>query len=82
MRLTLELNDNQAELLADALTCTLQALVFEETQCLNAVDHPMTDEQMDFIQNHLKVVQPQRVLIAEILHTIKEAEKKTSIITQ
>ena len=89
MRLTLNLDKNQAAILQDTLTTTLQSLVLEETMCMEALENrnvegePAEEEQKAFnnINKHLSSIQPQRVLLAEILHNLVEANKESKIIT-
>lgn len=82
MRITLELNENQAALFQDTMTVVLQSLAFEEAQCMNALDGDLTFEQLTNLNDHLAYIKPQRILVAEILHTIIQSDKKTRIITR
>ncbi len=81
MHIHLELNESQAATFQSFLTTGLQSLVFQEVQCRDAIDDPeITTEQLAYVNNYVTAVSLQRVLIAEILHTVNQAEKKTSII--
>lgn len=84
MRITLELTEPQAAVFQETLETTLQALVFQEMQIKDAIDDirtPHSEEQLINMQSYLAKISPQRVLIAEILHTVNQADKKTKITT-
>ncbi len=82
MRLTLELNEAQAKYFEATLDVSLRSLVWQEIQLKEALEKgKLTDEEERNIQAHLVEVTCQRVLVAEVLGTVKETEKKHSILT-
>ncbi|WP_395000848.1 hypothetical protein [Acinetobacter sp.] len=92
MRIIIELTEQQAKVFQETLETTLQALVFQEIQIKDAIDnaelpHEIGDESKKWDQEmrnltaFLAKISPQRVLIAEILHTVNQADKKTKITT-
>ena len=81
MRITLELNENQATVFQETLETTLQSLVFQELQIKEALDDTTNPSELGYLNDFLGKIAPQRVLIAEILHTVNQADKKTKITT-
>lgn len=81
MRIHLELTEQQATVFQETLEVTLQSLVFQEYQIKEAVDGTNDPIQLGHLNDFLAKISPQRVLIAEILHTVQQADKKTKITT-
>lgn len=90
MRLTLELDEKQTKVFQDLLDTTLKSLVFQETVVQEEIKNFLPQEcgvnekeeqQQLYLQDYLAKITPQRILLAEILHTVNEADKKTSIIS-
>jgi len=93
MRITLELTEQQANVFQQLLETTLQSLTYQETVLRDSIEdmhnknleggtlEPQKLQEQRYVQDFLAMVIPQRILVAEILHTVMESEKKTSIIT-
>jgi len=82
MRIQLEFTESQADVFQDMLEATLASLVYQEATLKDAVaDKDITPAQLDNVNEFLPKVTSQRILTAEILSAVMEAERKTRIIT-
>jgi len=82
MRITLEFTEPQAKAFQEILTASLQSLVCQEALLKDALlEDDLEEVQIHNLNNYLATVTPQRILAAEVLHTMNEAEKKTSIVS-
>lgn len=90
MLISLSLTEAQATVLQDTLTTSLQSIVYQEMTLKNELDSLLKNaymstndqkrmEEIANVQKYLATVAPQRVLLAEIIHTIQEARDKTII---
>lgn len=88
MRLTLDLTDEQGAVLKDALDTTLKSILYQELTVKDALDNFLTQEcgenkkeqeELHNLNDYLAKLSPQRILVAEILHTLKEATEKSII---
>lgn len=80
MRVTLELTNNQHAVLVDLFDTTLQSLVMQEAMVRDALDKTINPDELGRLNDFLAMIAPQRILLAEILHTLKEADPNTRII--
>ncbi len=95
MRITLELNENQAKVLQESLETTLKSLMFQEVVIQEELEKfgdglfhedgsevtKKKEKEFNYLNDYLAKLTPQRILVAEILGTVKEADEKTSIVT-
>jgi hypothetical protein len=82
MRITLEFTEPQAKAFQQALTSSLESLVYQEATLKDALEkQELKEAEVHNLNDYLASLTPQRILVAEVLHTLNEAEKKTSIVS-
>lgn len=82
MRITLEFTEPQAKAFQQMLLSALESITYQEALLKDALaDKDLEESQLHNLNNYLAEIVPQRMLVAEVLHTINEAEKKTSIVS-
>lgn len=81
MRITLELDKKQVAHLKKALDTSLSSLAWEEAKVKDALEGENTKEQEANLQEYLVGVSCQRVIVAEILGTLNQADPEHNIIT-
>ena len=82
MRLSLEFNETQAQAFQEVLDVALRSLVGQEAMLKDALDDK-TISEADFhaVNNYMSKITVQRLIVAETLGSIMDAEKQTKIIT-
>jgi molybdopterin-biosynthesis enzyme MoeA-like protein len=81
MRITLEFTKQQASVFSEVLNETIRVLSLQEAVVKDALEKVMTPKEEMNMQTFLANSASQRILCAEILHTVMKADKDTRIIT-
>lgn len=76
MKITLNLNKKQTEVFSDVLNETIRVLLMQEAVVNDALEKVMTPKEEINMQTFLSTIIPQRILCAEILHTVMQGDKE------
>ena len=82
MRLTFEFDEKQAATFENIIDVALRSVSLQEAVLLDHLELEHTPEQTTNINIYLADIILQRMLLAEVLGSVKAAEKKTRIITK